>query len=149
MFGEFKKFIMRGNVLDLAVGVVIGVAFGAVVTSLVNDLIMPPLGLLLGSVDFKDLFLVLKEGTTAAPYLTMAQAQEAGAVTWNYGAFVNTVVQFLIVGLSIFVIVRVVNRVQGPAVAPPPTTRECPFCTSQVALAATRCPHCTSTLEPR
>ncbi len=149
MLAEFKKFILRGNALDLAVGVVIGVAFGSIVTSLVNDLIMPPVGLLLGSVDFKDLFLVLKEGTTAPPYLTMAQAQEAGAVTWNYGSFVNTIVQFLIVGLSIFMIVQVMNRAQGPAVVPPPTTRGCPFCTSQVALAATRCPHCTSTLEPR
>lgn len=147
MFAEFKKFIMRGNALDLAVGVVIGAAFGSIVTSLVNDLIMPPLGLLLGSVDFKDLFVVLKEGATAAPYLTMAQAQEAGAVTWNYGAFVNTIVQFLIVGVAIFLVVRAMNRVQGPAVAPPSTTRGCPFCTSQVALAATRCPHCTSTLD--
>lgn len=147
MFAEFKKFMLRGNALDLAVGVVIGAAFGSIVTSLVNDLIMPPLGLMLGSVDFKDLFLVLQEGATPAPYLTMAAAQEAGAVTWNYGAFVNTIVQFLIIGFAIFMVIRGVNRAKGPAEAPPVTTRGCPFCTSQIARAATRCPHCTATVE--
>lgn len=149
MFSEFKKFMVRGNALDLAVGVVIGAAFGSIVTSLVADLLMPPLGLLLGSVDFKDLFLVLKEGTTPAPYLTMAAAHEAGAVTWNYGAFINTVIQFLIVGLAIFMVVRGVNKAQGPVEAPAVSTRACPFCTSQIALAATRCPHCTATVEAR
>ena len=147
MFAEFKKFILRGNALDLAVGVLIGAAFGSIVTSLVNDLIMPPIGLLLGSVDFRDLFLVLKEGATPAPYLSMAAAKEAGAVTWNYGAFVNTVVQFLIIGFAIFMLVRGVNRVQRTAEPPPATTRSCPFCTSHIARAATRCPYCTATME--
>lgn len=146
MLTEFKKFMLRGNALDLAVGVIIGAAFGTIVTSLVNDLIMPPLGLLLGSVDFKDLFVVLKEGATAGPYATLALAQEAGAVTFNYGAFANTVVQFLIVGVSIFLVIRAVNRPKAEP-APAPTTRPCPFCTVDIALKATRCPHCTSTVE--
>ena len=149
MLKEFRAFIMRGNVLDLAVGVIIGGAFGGIVSSLVNDMIMPPIGVALGSVDFRDLFVVLKEGAkAAAPYASLAAAKEAGAVTLNYGAFVNTIVQFLIVGFSIFVVVRAANKLQKPAVAPPaPATKDCPYCLSPVALKATRCPNCTSELK--
>lgn len=148
MLKEFRAFILRGNVLDLAVGVIIGAAFGAIVTSLVNDVIMPPIGLALGSVDFKDLFVVLKDGATAGPYASLAAAREAGAVTLNYGAFVNTIVSFLIVGFSIFLVVRAANRLhQKPSAPPPPPTKECPFCCSSVAVKATRCPNCTSELK--
>ncbi|HSR14787.1 MAG TPA: large conductance mechanosensitive channel protein MscL [Gemmatimonadales bacterium] len=148
MLKEFRAFILRGNVLDLAVGVIIGAAFGAIVTSLVNDVIMPPIGLALGSVDFKDLFVVLKDGATAGPYASLAAAREAGAVTLNSGAFVNTIVSVLIVGFSIFLVVRAANRLhQKPAAPPPPPTKECPFCCSSVAVKATRCPNCTSELK--
>jgi large conductance mechanosensitive channel len=148
MMKEFREFIMRGNVLDLAVGVIIGGAFGTIVTSLVNDVIMPPIGLALGSVDFRDLFLVLKEGATAGPYGTVAAAKAAGAVTLNYGAFVNTVISFLIVGFSIFMVIKAANRLRAPAPAPaPPPTNDCPFCLSAIAMEATRCPYCTSDLK--
>jgi large conductance mechanosensitive channel len=149
MMKEFREFILRGNVLDLAVGVIIGAAFGGIVSSLVNDVIMPPIGLALGSVDFRDLFLVLKEGANnPGPYATLALAKEAGAVTLNYGSFVNTVVQFLIIGFSIFLVVRAANKIHKKAAPPPPApTRECPFCYSTVAPKATRCPHCTSELK--
>ena len=148
MLKEFREFIMRGNVLDLAVGVIIGAAFGGVVTSLVNDVIMPPIGLGLGQVDFKDLFVLLKEGTTLGPYATVAAAKAAGAVTLNWGAFVNTVINFLIVGFAIFMVVRVANRLnRKPAPAPAAATMECPYCLSSVPLKATRCPHCTSELK--
>ena len=149
MLKEFRAFIMRGNVLDLAVGVIIGGAFGGIVSSLVNDMIMPPIGVALGSVDFRDLFVVLKEGAkAAAPYASLAAAKEAGAVTLNYGAFINTIVQFLIVGFSIFVVVRAANKLQKPAAAPPaPATKDYPYCLSPVALKATRCPNCTSELK--
>ncbi|HEX9165387.1 MAG TPA: large-conductance mechanosensitive channel protein MscL [Gemmatimonadales bacterium] len=148
MVKEFKEFIMRGNVLDLAVGVIIGGAFGTIVTSLVNDVIMPPIGLLLGSVDFKDLFVVLKQGATAGPYVSVAAAKEAGAVTLNYGTFINTIISFLIVGFSIFLVIKTANKMRAPAPAPaPPATKDCPYCRSAIAIAATRCPHCTSELK--
>jgi large conductance mechanosensitive channel len=148
MMKEFREFILRGNVLDLAVGVIIGAAFGGIVSSLVNDIIMPPIGLALGSVDFRDLFVVLKEGAQAGPYATLAAAKEAGAVTLNYGSFVNTVVQFVIIGFSIFLVVRAANKLhQKPAPPLPAPTRECPFCYLTVAPKATRCPHCTSELK--
>ena len=148
MMKEFREFILRGNVLDLAVGVIIGAAFGGIVSSLVNDIIMPPIGLALGSVDFRDLFVVLKEGAQAGPYATLAAAKDAGAVTLNYGSFVNTVVQFIIIGFSIFLVVRAANKLhQKPAPPPPPPTRECPYCNLTVAPKATRCPHCTSELK--
>ncbi|HKP29072.1 MAG TPA: large conductance mechanosensitive channel protein MscL, partial [Gemmatimonadales bacterium] len=125
-----------------------GAAFGGVVTSVVNDVIMPPIGLALGQVDFKDLFVLLKEGTTPAPYATVAAAKAAGAVTLNWGAFVNTVINFLIVGFAIFMIVRVANRLnRKPEPAPAAPTKECPYCLSSVPLRATRCPHCTSELK--
>ena len=148
MLKEFREFIMRGNVLDLAVGVIIGAAFGGIVTSLVNDVVMPPIGLALGQVDFKELFILLKEGTTPGPYPTVAAAKAAGAVTLNYGAFINTVINFLIVGFAIFLLIRTANRLyKKPEQVPAPATRECPFCLSTVPIKATRCPHCTSDLK--
>lgn len=148
MLKEFREFIMRGNVLDLAVGVIIGAAFGTIVTSLVNDVIMPPIGIALGQVDFKDLFILLKQGTTPGPYASVAAAKEAGAVTLNWGAFVNTIINFLIVGFSIFLVVRLANKLhKQPAPAPAPPTKECAYCLSSVPLKATRCPHCTSELK--
>ena len=144
---DFKEFILRGNVVDLAVAVIIGAAFGAIVTSLVNDLIMPPIGLLLGNVDFTDLFMVLKEGAKAAgPYATLADAQAAGAVTLNYGVFLSRVVTFLIVAFAVFMMVRTLNRLKKAEPAAAPVTKECPFCASTIAIKATRCPNCTSQL---
>jgi len=149
MLKEFKEFAMRGNVVDMAVGIIIGAAFGQIVTSLVNDVLMPPIGLLLGDVDFSNLFLVLKGGAVAGPYASLADAQAAGAVTVNYGLFVNTVISFVIVALAVFLLIRGINRLQRPEEAPPaePTTKECPHCLSTIPLQATRCPHCTSELE--
>jgi large conductance mechanosensitive channel len=150
MFAEFKKFIMRGNVVDLAVGVIIGAAFGKIVTSLVNDIIMPPIGLLLGNVDFTNLYAVLKSGDAVIPKgtsLTEAQAM-AGVVTWNYGLFINNIINFLIVALAIFLLVKAVNRmsVKPAPVAASPTTKECPQCFTQIPIKAKRCPNCTSDL---
>ena len=139
MFGEFRKFLLRGNVLELAVGIVIGAAFLAVVTSFVNDLLMPPIGLALGGRNFNDLFVSLN-GTA---YPSLAAAKAAGAPTLNYGVFFNTVLNFVIVGFVVFLLVRTVNRMTAePAAAP--TTRECPYCTAAISLRATRCPQCTS-----
>ncbi len=147
MLKEFKAFIMRGNVLDLAVGVIIGGAFGAVVKSLVDDIIMPPIGILTGGTDFNNHFLLLKEGTKAAPpYATPAAAHDAGAVTLNYGAFLGTILTFLIVALAIFMLIRVANRLQKQPVPAAPNTKPCPFCATDIPLSATRCPHCTSQL---
>jgi large conductance mechanosensitive channel len=149
MWKEFKAFVMRGNVMDLAVGVIIGAAFGAVVKSLVDDVIMPPIGLATGGVDFANKYALLKEGTkAAAPYASLAAAKDAGAVTLNYGAFINTLITFLIVALAVFVLVRMINRLyQKPAPATP-DTRPCPFCTMTIANAAKRCPNCTSEVMP-
>ena len=149
MLKEFKEFAMRGNVVDMAVGIIIGAAFGQIVTSLVNDVLMPPIGLLLGDVDFSNLFMVLKGGAVAGPYASLADAQAAGAVTVNYGVFVNTVISFVIVALAVFLLIRGINRLQRQEEAPPaePTTKECPHCLSTIPLQATRCPHCTSELE--
>lgn len=147
MLNEFKKFIMRGNVLDLAVGIIIGAAFGAIVKSLVDDLIMPPIGLTLGNVDFSDLFVLLKEGPKApVPYATIADAQAAGAVTLNYGLFINQVVSFLIVAFAVFLVVRLANRLQRPAPTAAPATKDCPYCKTSIPLGAVRCPNCTSEL---
>ena len=148
MLEDFKKFIMRGSVLDLAVGIIIGGAFGAIVTSLVNDVIMPPIGLVLGRIDFSNLMLVLQDGKTPGPYSTPALAQAAGAVTLNYGKFINTVIIFLIVALVVFLLVRAINRLYSPKAAAPaaPTTKECSFCYTDISLKATRCPNCTSQL---
>ena len=144
MLKEFKAFIMRGNVVDLAVGVIIGAAFGAVVTSLVKDIIMPPIGLLLGGVDFANKFVSLNGQTFA----TLAEAQKAGAPTLNYGLFINTVVDFLIVALVIFLLVKAISRLMPPPPAPAETTRDCPYCLTSIPKAATKCAHCTSEVKP-
>ena len=147
MFKEFKEFAMRGNVVDLAVGIIIGGAFGTIVKSLVDDVIMPPIGLGLGNVDFADLFLMLKEGTKAAPpYSTLAEAQSAGAVTINYGLFINSVITFLIIAFAVFLLVRAINRLKPPAPAVV-STKDCPYCRMPIPLGATRCPECTSELR--
>jgi large conductance mechanosensitive channel len=146
MWSDFKAFIMRGNVLDLAVAVVIGAAFGVVVKSLVDDVIMPPVGLALGHVDFSNLYVLLKDGVKSAPpYASLADAKSAGAVTLNYGMFVNNIITFLIIALAIFIVVRAANKVYKPAVKV--TTRPCPYCAMDIPLAATRCPNCTSELK--
>ena len=150
MLKDLKAFIMRGNVVDMAVGIIIGAAFGAIITSLVKDVIMPPIGLALGNVDFSNLFVVLKEGSTAAPYESLAAAQTAGAVTINYGLFINTIIIFLIIALAVFFfVVRPMARMQAKKVEAPaaPTTKECPFCFTNIPLKATRCPNCTSELK--
>jgi large conductance mechanosensitive channel len=145
MFREFREFAMRGNVVDLAVGIIIGVAFGKIVTSLVNDIIMPPIGLVVGRVDFTNLFINL----SGQSYASLAEAKAAGAPTINYGVFLNNVIDFVIVAFAIFLLVRFINRLNRQPEAPPkaPTTRECPFCLSSIPLRATRCPQCTSTLQ--
>lgn len=149
MFKEFKEFAMRGNVVDMAVGIIIGAAFGAIVGSFVADVIMPPIGLLLGKVDFSNLFVVLKSGGVPGPYATVAVAKQAGAVTLNYGVFFNTIISFLIIALAVFLVIRQINKLKQKAEAPAaaPTTKECPYCYSAVAIKATRCPFCTSTLK--
>jgi len=149
MLKEFKEFAMRGNVIDMAVGIIIGAAFGTIVGTLVSDILMPPIGLLLGNVDFANLFVVLKEGKIAAPYATVAAAKAAGAVTLNYGLFANTVVNFLIVAFSIFFLIRGMNALKKTGEPPPalPTTKECPHCLSAIPIKATRCGHCTSDLR--
>lgn len=149
MLKEFRDFAMRGNVVDMAVGIIIGAAFGSIVGSLVNDVIMPPIGLLLGNVDFSNLFIVLREGTAAGPYASLAAAKAAGAVTINYGAFVNTIISFLIVAFAVFLLIKNINRLKKtePAPAAAPTTKECPFCASTIPIKAKRCPLCTSQLS--
>ena len=142
MWKGFKQFALRGNVIDLAVGLIIGAAFGRIVTSLVNDVLMPPVGLLLGHVDFSELFVDL----SGRGYSTLAEAQQAGAATINYGAFINTVIEFLIVALALFLFIRQVNRLQRRQEAPASSTKPCPFCRTDIPLEATRCPHCTSHL---
>ena len=149
MLKEFKEFAMRGNVVDMAVGIIIGAAFGTIVKSLVADIIMPPIGLLLGNVDFSNLFIVIKQGATAGPFTTIAEAQKAGAVTVNYGVFANTVISFLIVAFAVFFLIRAINKLQREEEAPPeePTTKDCPHCLSTIPIKATRCGHCTSELS--
>jgi large conductance mechanosensitive channel len=150
MMKEFKEFAVKGNVVDMAVGIIIGAAFGTIVKSLVADVIMPPIGLLLGNVDFSNLFVVLRHGAEAASYATLAEAQAAGAVTLNYGAFINTVISFLIVAFAIFILVKNINRMKrekAPEPAPAPTTKECPHCFSTIPIKAVRCPFCTSNLS--
>lgn len=148
MLKEFKAFIMRGNVLDLAVGIIIGGAFGTIVKSLVDDVLMPPLGLALGNVDFSNLFLLLKAGPKGPPpYATLADAHAAGAVTLNYGMFSNNVVTFIIVAFAIFLVVRTANRLRPPAPAAAATTKDCSYCRMPIPVGAVRCPHCTSDLK--
>jgi len=148
MFKEFKAFVMRGSVLDLAVGIIIGAAFGTIVKSLVDDIIMPPVGLALGDVDFANLFVLLKEGPKAPPpYATLADAHTAGAVTVNYGTFINNLVTFVIVAFVIFLVVRTANRLRPPEAAAAPNTKDCPYCRMPIPVSAVRCPHCTSELR--
>lgn len=150
MFKEFKEFAMRGNVIDMAVGIVIGAAFGTIIKSLVNDIIMPPIGMLLGNVDFSNLFVVLKQGAEVfGPYASLADAQAAGAVTINYGVFINTIISFLIIAFAIFMVIRQMNRMKRKEEAPPaePTTKECPYCFSVIPIKAVKCAHCTAELK--
>ena len=150
MLNEFRHFAMRGNVVDMAVGIIIGGAFGTIVKSLVSDVMMPPLGLLLGGVDFSDLFVTLKEGATAGPYATLAAAQEAGAVTIGYGLFMNAVISFLIVAFAVFLLIKAINKLQREKEEPAaePTTKDCPKCFTAIPVKATRCPNCTSDIGP-
>ncbi len=149
MLKDFREFIMRGNVIDMAVGIVIGTAFGSIVKSLVADVLMPPIGLLLGKVDFSNLFVALRPGKVPGPYETLAAAQAAGAVTLNYGMFINTIISFVIVAFAVFLTIRTVNRLKREEQerAAAPATRECPYCLSAIPVKATRCPHCTSELQ--
>ena len=149
MMKEFKEFAVKGNVVDMAVGIIIGAAFGTIVKSLVSDVIMPPIGLALGNVDFANLFVVLKQGTPAGPYPALAEAQAAGAVTINYGAFINTIISFVIIAFAVFLLIRNINKLKREAEEPPaePTTKECPFCFSTIPIKATRCGFCTSDLK--
>ena len=148
MFKEFKEFAMRGNVVDMAVGIIIGAAFGTIVKSLVDDVIMPPIGLLLGNVDFSNLFLVIKQGSVAGTFATVAEAQKVGAVTINYGIFINTVISFLIVAFAVFLLIKGINSLKRKEEAQPPepTTKECPRCFSIIPIKASRCGFCTSEL---
>lgn len=143
MYQEFKEFIMRGNVVDLAVAVVIGAAFGKIVTSFVEDVLMPPIGLALGGVDFSNLFINLSGNA----YPSIAAAKAAGAATLNYGIFINNIINFLIIAFAIFLVIKAINRMQGPAPAAVPTTKDCPYCLSAVPLKATKCAHCTAELK--
>jgi len=143
MLKEFKAFAMRGNVLDMAVGIIIGAAFGRIITSLVSDILMPPIGLLVGKVDFSGLFISL----SGKSYATLAEARAAGAATINYGVFLNTLIDFLVVAFAIFLLVRQINRWNKPAPASAPSAKECPYCASSISVKATRCPNCTSELR--
>lgn len=150
MFKEFKEFAMRGNVIDMAIGIIIGGAFGPIVGSMVSDILMPPIGLAMGNVDFSNLFILIKEGSkAAAPYASLADAKAAGAVTINYGLFINSVISFIIVAFCVFLLVKTMNRLKREEEAPPaePTTKDCPFCYSAIPLKATRCAHCTSEVK--
>jgi len=149
MLKEFREFAVKGNVVDMAVGIIIGAAFGTIVKSLVDDLIMPPIGLLMGNVDFNNLFILLKDGKAPGPYASLVEAKAAAAVTLNYGAFISTIVSFLIVAFSVFLVIKSVNRMKREEAAPAaaPTTKDCPFCISAIPLKAIRCPHCTSEIK--
>jgi len=149
MMKEFKEFAVKGNVVDMAVGIIIGAAFGTIVKSLVADVIMPPIGLLLGNVDFANLFIVLKDAAVPGTYATLAEAHAAGAVTLNYGLFINTIISFLIVAFAIFILIKNINKLKRKeeAPAPEPTTKDCPHCFTAIPIKATRCPHCTSNIE--
>jgi large conductance mechanosensitive channel len=148
MFKEFREFALKGSVIDMAVGIILGAAFGTVVKSLVSDVLMPPIGLLLGRVDFSSLFLILSPGKTPGPYATPALAKAAGAVTLNYGLFINNIISFLIVAFAVFVLVKQFNRLKKEAPEAAADTKECPFCCTTIPLQASRCPHCTSQLAP-
>ena len=146
MFKEFKEFAIKGNAIDLAVGVIIGAAFGSIVTSLVKDILMPPIGLITGGLDFSNKFLILKDAPDGAFFATPADAVKAGAITWNYGAFISAVINFAIVAFCIFLVVRALNRMKRPAPDAPPVSKDCPACQMTIPAKATRCPHCTTDL---
>lgn len=145
MFKEFREFAMRGNVVDLAIGIIIGGAFGKIVSSFVSDVLMPPVGLLIGKVDFSNLFIVL----SSRSYATLQEAKAAGAATINYGIFLSTILDFILVAFAVFLLIKQINRMkrEAPAAPPPPSTKECPFCFSAISLKATRCPQCTAELK--
>jgi large conductance mechanosensitive channel len=147
MLKEFKEFIMRGNVIDMAVGIIIGAAFGTIIKSLVDDVIMPPIGLLLGNVDFSNLFMVIREGKVAGAFDTLAAAKAAGAITVNYGIFINTIISFLIVAFAVFMLIRSVNKLKREAPPPEADTKECPYCLSVIPIKASRCAHCTADIK--
>ena len=149
MLKEFKEFAMKWNVVDMAVGIIIGAAFGLIIKSLVADLLMPPIGLLLGNVDFSNLFIIIKEGTSPGPFNTLVEAKEAGAVALSYGVFINTVISFLIVAFAIFIVIKKINKMEKEEEAPPvePTTKECSYCFTTIPIKATKCPNCISVLE--
>jgi large conductance mechanosensitive channel len=149
MLKEFKEFVLQGNVVDMAIGIIIGAAFGVIVNSLVNDIVMPPIGLLLGGVDFTNLYILLQDGDPVGPYASLVDAQVAGAVTINYGVFLNAIISFLIIAFAVFLIIRAINRVrrEEKVAEEEPTTQECPFCLSAIPLNATRCAYCTSQLQ--
>jgi large conductance mechanosensitive channel len=151
MLKEFREFALKGNVIDMAVGIIIGASFGTIVSSLVDDILMPPVGWLLGGVDFSDFYLLVKAGDPAGPYLSLVEAQSAGAVTVNYGIFINSLISFLIVALAMFLLIRAINRLQSGEVEeqaePAPDTKDCPYCLSTIPTAASRCKHCTSQLS--
>lgn len=149
MLKEFKEFAVKDNVLDMAVGIIIGASFGTIVKSLVDDIIMPPIGLILGNIDFSNLYILIKEGAkAAAPYASLAEAKAAGAVTINYGLFINHIVSFLIVAFAVFILVRGVNRLRRHEESPAaPDKKGCPYCTSSIPIKAIRCPQCTSELK--
>lgn len=155
MFNEFKKFVLRGNLVDLAIGFTVGAAFSTVAKSIVDDIIMPPIGLLLGGADFSDLFILLKKGETAGPYNTLADAQSAGAVTLNYGLFINNLLSLLIVAFAMFLIIKFINRLEDQLSEKPqpgeqdPSNKKCPFCISTIDYKATKCPNCTSDLTSK
>jgi len=151
MLKEFKDFALRGNVMDMAIGIIIGASFTTIVNSLVKDILMPPIGWLLGGVDFENFYLTVKTGTPTGPYLSLVDAQAAGAVTVNYGLFINSIISFLIVAIAMFLLIRAINRLQEGKTEedqdPAPTTRDCPFFFSSIPIKATRCPNCTSQLK--
>ena len=151
MMKEFKDFAMRGNVVDMAVGIIIGAAFGTIVNSLVKDVIMPPIGLALGNVDFSNLFAVIKGGSVPGPYATIADAANAGAISINYGVFINTIINFLIVAFAVFLLIRMINKAKAAAEKPAPeaapTTKACPYCLSTIPVKATKCAFCASELR--
>jgi large conductance mechanosensitive channel len=149
MFKEFKEFAIKGNMVDMAVGIIIGGAFGTIVKSLVEDILMPPIGILLGGMDFSNLFLLIKNGSTAGPYISVSAAKSAGAVTLNYGIFINSVISFFIVAIALFMLVKGMNRLRRKQETPPlaPTTKLCSFCQTSIPIKAIRCPNCTSQIQ--
>ena len=145
MLKEFKEFVIKGNAVDMAVGIIIGAAFGAIVTSLVKDIIMPPIGVMTGGLDFSHQFIVLKQAPGGGVFATAAEAAKAGAVTWNYGNFVTLIINFIIVAFAVFLLVRAINKLKRPQPdSEPPVSKDCPFCAMTIPIKATRCPHCTS-----